>query len=412
MFHTTVSTSILAAAALLFATNAFAADPPQQKPGDWTVTDFRFHTGEVLPELKLHYVTIGDPTGQPVLVLHGSSGSGQSMMGPNFAGELFGAGQPLDAAKYFIIVPDALGAGKSSKPSNGMRMAFPQFNYEDQVRAQYRLVAEHLGVKHLKLVVGQSMGGMHAWMWGEMYPDAMDVLVPMASQPTAMSGRNWVLRRMMIDAIKADPAWNSGNYTEQPPSFKYVATFFSLATAGGTQSFFRRAPTRVAADKLVEQRLARKFGADANDYIYAYDAARDYDPSPGLETIKARVLAINSADDERNPAELGIVAREIKRVKNGTYYENSGFPGDGRARHPGQRQMVEAPAAGTAGRDKAGAVTRKRAHSGRIARHSRAQRRSTPRNHCQPSPISTPGGGKISSGTKKSGASGTLRSIR
>ena len=264
-------------------------------------------------------MTLGNPSGEPVLVLHGSAGSGQTMLVPKFAGELFGPGQPLDAAKYFLIVPDALGAGKSSKPSNGLRMAFPKFTYEDQVRAPYLLLTEHLGVKHLRLIIGQSMGGMHAWMWGEMYPDFMDVLVPMGTQPVAMSGRNWILRRMLIDAIKADPAWNDGNYTQEPPTFKYTATFFSLATSGGTQSFFRRAPTRAAADKLVEQRLADKFTADANDYIYAYEAARDYDPSPGLETIKARVLAINAADDERNPAELGITAREIKRVKSGSW---------------------------------------------------------------------------------------------
>ena len=325
-FLATFRASISAAAALLFATAVFAADPPQQKPGDRTVKDFRFHTGEVLPELKLHYVTLGEPTGEPVLVLHGSNGSGETMLGPEFAGELFGPGRPLDAAKYFLIVPDALGAGKSSKPSNGLRMAFPKYTYEDQVRAHYRLVTEHLGVKHLKLVIGQSMGGMHAWMWGEMYPDMMDVLVPMGSQPVAMSGRNWVLRRMLIEAIKADPAWNDGNYTQEPPTFKYVATFFSFATAGGTQSLFRQAPTRALADTIVEQRLAEPFTADANDYIYAYDAARDYDPSPGLETIRARVLAINAADDERNPAELGIVAREIKRVKNGTYYQIPASP--------------------------------------------------------------------------------------
>jgi homoserine O-acetyltransferase/O-succinyltransferase len=325
MFRTTFLASLSTAAALMLAATAFAADP-QQKPGDWTAKDFRFHTGEVLPELKLHYVTIGVPTGEAVLVLHGSNASGPSMLGANFAGELFGPGQPLDAAKYFLIVTDALGAGQSSKPSNGLRMAFPKFTYEDQVQAQYRLLTEHLGVRHLKLIIGQSMGGMHAWMWGEMYPDMMDVLVPMASQPVAMSGRNWVLRRMMIDAIKADSAWNNGNYGEQPPTFKYVATFFSFATAGGTQAFLRRAPTRAAADKLVAQRLGEKFTADANDYIYAYEAARDYDPSPALETIKARVLAINAADDERNPTELGIVAREIKRVKNGTYYEIPASP--------------------------------------------------------------------------------------
>jgi homoserine O-acetyltransferase/O-succinyltransferase len=326
MFLPIFRSAISAAAALMFVTTAYAADLPQQKAGDWTITDFRFHGGEVLPELKLHYVTLGEPTGQPVLVLHGSAGSGQSMLGPNFAGELFGPGQPLDAAKYFIIVPDAIGAGRSSKPSNGLRMAFPKFNYEDQVRAQHRLLTEHLGVKHLKLVIGQSMGGMLAWVWGETYPDYMDVLVPMASQPVAASGRNWVMRRMLIDTIKADPAWDNGNYTQQPPTFKYVANFFSFATAGGTQAFFRRAPTRAAADKLVEQRLAEKFNADANDYIFAYDAARDYDPAPGLETIKARVLAINAADDERNPVELGILPREIKRVKNGTYYEIPASP--------------------------------------------------------------------------------------
>jgi len=176
--------SISTAAALLFAMTAFAADPPQQKPGDWTVKDFRFHTGEVLPELKLHYMTSGEPTGEPVLVLHGSNGSGQTMLGPQFAGELFGPDQPLDAARYFLIVPDALGAGKSSKPSNGLRMSFPKFAYEDQVRAQYRLLTEHLGVKHLKLIIGQSMGGMHAWMWGEMYPTLWMYWCPWAHNPS------------------------------------------------------------------------------------------------------------------------------------------------------------------------------------------------------------------------------------
>jgi homoserine O-acetyltransferase len=243
------------------------------------------------------------------------------MLGKNFAGELFGPGEALDAAKHFIIVPDSIGAGKSSKPSNGLRMRFPKFTYEDQVRAQYRLLTEHLGVRHLKLVIGQSMGGMHAWMWGEMYPDYMSVLVPMGSQPTALAGRNWVLRRMLIETIKADPAWNNGNYTEQPPYFKYAAAFFSLATSGGTQAFHRMAPTRAAADNIVEARLAQRFSADANDFIYAYDAARDYDPSADLEKIKAGVLAINAADDERNPVELGILEREIKRVKNGRYYQ-------------------------------------------------------------------------------------------
>jgi homoserine O-acetyltransferase/O-succinyltransferase len=306
------------AASLMFSVPAHAADP---QPGDFVIKDFRFHNGEVLPELKLHYVTIGAPTGEPVLVLHGSSGSSQTMLGNNFAGELFGPGQPLDTNKYFIVAPDAIGAGKSSKPSNGLRTKFPQFTYEDQVVAQYRLLTEHLHINHVKLIIGQSMGGMHAWMWGEMHPDFMSVLVPMGSQPTAMSGRNWMLRRMMIEIIKADPAYNNGNYTEQPPSFALAAKFFSMATSGGTRHYAHTASTREKADKLVEERLAARFTADANDYIYAYNASRDYDPAPGLEKIKARVLAINAGDDERNPAELGITAREIKRVKNGRYFE-------------------------------------------------------------------------------------------
>jgi len=202
-----------------------------------------------------------------------------------------------------------------------MRGHFPKYSYEDMVTAQYRLVTEHLGIHHLKLVIGQSMGGMHSWMWGEMYPDFMSVLIPMGSQPTAMSGRNWMLRRMLIEMIRSDPAYNNGDYVEQPPSFKLAATFFSMATSGGTRALYRAAPTRAQADKLVEARLTRRFTADANNYIYSYEAARDYDPSPGLEKIKARVLAINAADDERNPIELGILEREIKRIKNARYYQ-------------------------------------------------------------------------------------------
>jgi homoserine O-acetyltransferase len=311
--------TLAGAVALMMLPCATRAAEPQH--GDWAIKDFRFHNGEVLPELKLHYVTLGERTGEPVLVLHGSSGSSQSMLGKNFAGELFGPGQPLDAARHYIILPDAIGAGKSSKPSNGLRMRFPKYTYEDNVVAQHRLLTEHLGVRHVKLIIGQSMGGMFAWMWGEMYPDFMSTLVPLGSQPTAMAGRNWMLRRMMIEMIKRDPAFNNGNYTEQPPSFALAAKFFSMATGGGTRALQHAAPTRALADKIVDARLAASFGADANDYIYAYNASRDYDPAPGLEKIKARVLAINAADDERNPAELGITAREIKRVKNGRYYE-------------------------------------------------------------------------------------------
>jgi len=312
--------STLACITLLSGSLPAHAQTPEPKQGDWVVKDFKFQTGEILPELKLHYLTLGAPTGEPVLVLHGSSGSSTGMMNRNFAGELFGPGQPLDASKYFIIIPDAIGAGKSSRPSHGLKTKFPRYTYEDTIRAQYQLVTEHLGVRHLKLVIGQSAGGMQAWMWAEMYPDLMDAVVPMAAQPTAMSGRNWILRRMMIETIKADPGYNNGNYTEQPHSLKYAQSFFGLATNGGTQAIHRSAPTREKADKIVEERLAERVNVDANDLIYAYDASRDYDPAPQLEKIKARVLAINSVDDERNPAELGILEREIKRVKNGRFF--------------------------------------------------------------------------------------------
>ena len=311
----------LAAASLAFALLGSAVQAAEPQQGDFLIKDFRFHTGETLSELKLHYVTIGDPKNEPVLVLHGSNGSSQSMMGRNFAGELFGPGQALDANKYFLILPDSLGAGGSSKPSDGLRAKFPRYTYEDTVVAQYRLLTERFGIRHVKMIIGQSMGGMQAWMWGESYPDFMRTLVPMGSQPTAMAGRNWMLRRMMIEMIKADPTYNNGNYTEQPPSFAYAVKFFSMATVGGTRALQRRAGTHALADKFVDEVLAAPFTADANDYIYAYDASRDYDPSPGLEKIKAWVLAINAGDDERNPAELGITTREIKRVQHGRYYE-------------------------------------------------------------------------------------------
>jgi homoserine O-acetyltransferase/O-succinyltransferase len=320
MRRTALCLHLIVGVLMLVNANVSMAQPAPQR-GEAVIKDFRFGTGEVLPELKLGYQTVGAPTGVPVLVLHGSSGSSQTMLGKNFAGELFGPGQPLDTTKYFIVLPDSIGAGRSSKPSNGMRTSFPKFTYDDQVVAQHRLLTEHLGIRHLKLVIGQSMGGMHGWIWGYKYPDFMDALVPMGSQPAAMAGRNWILRRMMIEMIKADPAYNNGNYTEQPPSFKLAATFFGLATGGGTLALHKQAPAQAQADKIVQDRLAARFTGDANDYIYAYDAARDYDPSPHLEKIKARVLAINAADDERNPVELGILQREIKRVKNGRYYE-------------------------------------------------------------------------------------------
>jgi homoserine O-acetyltransferase len=269
-----------------------------------------------MPELRLGYLTIGEPSGTPVLVLHGSAGSSRSMVSPAFAGQLFGPGQALDAAKHFIIIPDALGAGKSSKPSDGLRTRFPRFNYADILAAQHRLLTEGLGVSHVRLVIGNSMGGMLAWLWGVTHPDFMDAIVPMAAQPTAMSGRNWMLRRMMVETIRRDPTYQGGNYSSQPASLSLAFLFFNIATNGGSQALQKAAPTRAAADTILDQRLAQPAAADANDLIYMYEASRDFDAEPLLGRIRARVLAINSADDERNPHETGLMAAAMARIPN------------------------------------------------------------------------------------------------
>ena len=316
----TLLQAALGAVLLLFTAGAFAADYPGQKQGDFVARDFKFHTGETLPELRLHYTTLGDPANPAVLILHGTAGSGTGMLGAGFAGELFGPGQPLDASKYYVILPDAIGAGKSSRPSDGMRAKFPRYNYDDMVRAQHLLLTEGLGVRHLRLVLGNSMGGMQAWVWGAKYPGFMDGLVPMASQPTAMASRNWMLRRMLIESIKQDPEWKGGDYTAQPHSLRVANVFFALATNGGTLALQEMAPTHAQADKLVDSRLAAPMTADANDFIYQWDASRDYDQAAELGRIEAPVLAINSADDERNPVETGVMERGMKRLKHGELY--------------------------------------------------------------------------------------------
>ena len=305
----------LSAAFALTSIAAFAADYPAPKQGEWIARDFKFHTGETMTELRLHYTTIGEPTGQPVLVLHGSGGSAASMLTATFGGEMFGAGQPLDATKYYIIIPDSIGHGKSSKPSDGLRAKFPKYNYADMVDAQYRLVKEGLGINHVRLVIGNSMGGMHTWLWGVKYPDFMDALAPMASQPTAMASRNWMMRRLIIDSIRNDPDWKGGDYTAQPKAFRTAAVFFNLGTNGGTLALQKMAPTREAADKLLYQRLAALTNADANDYLYQWESSGDYDPQPGLGRIKAAVLVINAADDERNPPETGLTEAALKQIK-------------------------------------------------------------------------------------------------
>ena len=298
----------------------FAADYPAPVERDWIARDFRFHTGEVIPELRLHVTTIGAPTGEPVLILHGTAGSGTGLLTPTFAGELFGPGQPLDAARYYIILPDALGTGKSARPSDGLRTKFPRYDYDDMVEAQFRLVSEGLGVRHLRLVLGNSMGGMQTWLWGERHPQFMDVLVPMACQPTEMAGRNWMMRRLLSETIRSDPEWKGGDYATQPRSLALANVYFGIATSGGSQAYYATAPTREKADKLIDDRLGAGLAADANDYLYQWESSADYNAAPGLERIEGTLLAINSADDERNPPELKIMEREMKRVKNGRFH--------------------------------------------------------------------------------------------
>jgi homoserine O-acetyltransferase len=314
------SCTALSAILLFISLPAMAADYPAPKQGDWIARDFKFHTGETMPELRLHYTTVGEPSGQPVLVLHGSGGSAASMLSPSFAGELFGAGQPLDASKYYIIIPDSIGHGKSSKPSDGMKTSFPKYDYADMVEAQYRLVTEGLGVKHLRLVIGNSMGGMHTWLWGEKYPKAMDALIPMASQPTEMASRNWMLRRIMLDTIRNDPDYNGGNYASQPRMMKYAITAYGIASIGGTLAYQSQAPTAAKADKIVDERLATPITADANDFIYQWESSHDYNAADRLEQIEASLLLINSTDDERNPPETGVTDAAMKRVKSGHLY--------------------------------------------------------------------------------------------
>lgn len=294
--------------------------------GDFAIRDFRFESGETLPELKLHYRTLGKPerdTSGKVLnavwIGHGTGGTGRQFLSQQFAGVLFGAGQLLDASKYFIILPDGIGHGQSSKPSDGLHAKFPHYNYNDMVTAQYRLLTEHLGVNHLRLVMGTSMGGMHSWVWGETYPDFMDALMPLASLPVQIAGRNRFFRRMVIDSITKDPEWNNGEYKQQPRGL-IAANYTLLVMSSIPLQQQKQAPTREDADKLFDNAVRNALnGKDANDMLYQFDASRDYNPQPLLETIKAPLLAINSADDQVNPPELGIAEREIKRVKRGRF---------------------------------------------------------------------------------------------
>jgi len=296
--------------------NAFAQNYPTPSEHTWVAKDFKFHTGEVFSELTIGYKTLGTPGAQAVLILHGTAGSSNTMLTSNFAGQLFAPGQALDASKYFIVIPDSIGVGRSSKPSDGLRRKFPRYNYQDMVQAQYRLITEGLGLKHLRLVLGNSMGGMQTWLWGIQYPDFMDLLVPMASTPSAMSGRNWMMRRLIIDSIQNDPTWREGNYTEQPKSLQFASAFFSIATSGGTKALQKIGSTKDLADAYVNQKLKENSQADANDNLYQWESSADYNPEPELKKIKARVLIINAQDDERNPVELGRIEKALEVLPN------------------------------------------------------------------------------------------------
>ena len=297
---------------------------PAVTEGDFIIRDFRFTSGETLPELRMHYRTLGTPrkdaagvVRNAVVIMHGTGGTGAQFTGAGFAGELFGAGQPLDAANFFIILPDAIGHGRSSKPSDGLRANFPRYGYVDMVEAEHRLVTQGLGVNHLRLVMGTSMGGMHTWLWASRYPDMSDAWMPLASLPAQISGRNRAWRRVVIDTIRNDPEWKQGNYTTQPPSLRTAAEMLWVMSSNPLVRQ-RTAPTLADADRVLDQYVATylKTG-DANDVLYAFEASRDYDPGPGLERIAAPLLAINSADDLINPPELQILEREIRRVKMG-----------------------------------------------------------------------------------------------
>jgi len=312
--------------AVALARSVAAETAPEPVEGDWVARDFTFHTGEKFAELRLHYITLGTPARDAsgrvrnaVLIMHGTGGSGRPFLGVNFGGELFGKGQPLDASRYFIVLPDAIGHGRSSKPSDGLHARFPSYDYADMVRADYRLLTEGLRVNHLRLVMGTSMGAMHTWVWGEMYPDFMDALMPLASAPVEIAGRNRMFRAMIIQAIRNDPEWKNGEYTSQPLNALMAAEYSLFMMTSSPMQLHRQYPTREQADGAVEALRERATHLDANDMLYQFEASTDYNPSPDLPKIRAPLWAVNSADDEVNPPELGILESEIQRVPKGRY---------------------------------------------------------------------------------------------
>jgi homoserine O-acetyltransferase len=311
--------SLLLAASMISQTQSFT---PYET--DFTIRDFKFASGETLPELRLHATTIGQPVkdasgkvANAVLVMHGTGGTGHQFLTPIFSGVLFKPGGLLDASKYFIILPDAVGHGGSTKPSDGLKAKFPHYGYKDIVKLQYRLITEHLGVNHLRLVMGTSMGGMQTWVWGETYPDFMDALMPLASLPVQIAGRNRMTRKMIIDDITTDPEWMNGEYKTQPHGLNAALDILTIM-GSSAQQMMKQAPTRDQADAVLERSRASRFRTtDANDTLYQVSSSFDYDPQPDLGKIQAPLTAVNSADDFINPPELGILEREIQHVKNG-----------------------------------------------------------------------------------------------
>ena len=324
----TRSLCALFVAILLSLQGVVGTDHPAPKEANFVVRDFHFKNGERLPDLRIHYATLGaarrDSNGKvtnAVLILHGTTGSWRQFTSPQFADVLFGPGQLLDADRYFIILPDNIGHGGSSKPSEGLKGRFPHYDYDDMVAAQHQLLAEGLGVNHLRLVMGTSMGCMHSWVWGETYPDFMDGLMPLACLPVQIAGRNRVWRQALMDSIRLDPAWNKGEYTEEPLEGIRSALYLLLIAGSAPLEWQKNYPTRDQADHFLEGYIDRRLqSTDANDMLYAVDASRNYDPSPYLEKIRAPVMFINSADDFINPPELGIAEREIKRVPHGQFH--------------------------------------------------------------------------------------------
>jgi len=304
-----------------------ARNYPTPAEGDYVIANFHFRSGEVLPELKIHYRTIGTPARDAsgvvrnaVLIGHGTGGAGTQFLSAQFGGVLFGPGQLLDATGYFIVLADGIGHGRSSKPSDGLHAKFPHYTYDDMVAAHHQLLTDKLGVNHLRLVMGTSMGGMQTWVWGEMYPDFMDALMPLASNPVEIAGRNRVWRYMAIDAIRNDPDWMGGEYKSQPMRGLTTAEDLLLLAGSAPLQWQKQAPTREAAEKFYLDRFKPAVARlDANDLIYQLESSREYNPSPRLETIKAPLVGINAADDLISPPELGIMEREIKRVKRGRF---------------------------------------------------------------------------------------------